>query len=128
MQHRPKACFVLNLIGKIEIRLPRPGAFIVTLGMDPIVEPVVGGTERLVAPVMDGNGCRAARELGRPYLVLTDLLIGEMEIAGCRRPGFRSRRRPGLGRIVIPAIGRSAVSGDGMETGRRVANSAPRSS
>ena len=120
MQHRPKACFVLNLIGKIEIRLPRPGAFIVTLGMDPIMEPVVGGTESLVAPVMDGNGCRAARELGRLYRVLTDLLIGEMEIA--RDVADRdSDLDVGLGwaELVIPAIGWSAVSGYGMDTGEK---------
>jgi len=116
VQHRPQACLVLNLIGKVEIRLPRPGAFIMTLRMDPFVEPVVGGTERLVAPVVDGNGCRASWELGWLYRVLTDALIGEIGRDVADRD---SDLDVGLGwaELVISAIGRATVSSDGMETG-----------
>jgi hypothetical protein len=116
VQHRPKACFVFHLIGKVEIRLPRPGAFFVTLRMDPIVEPVVGGTECLVAPVMDGNGCRPSRELGRLYRVLT---VPEIREIGRDDADGDSNLDIGLGwaELVVPAIRWAGVGGNGMETG-----------
>ena len=116
MQHRPKACFVFHLIGKVEIRLPRPGAFFVTLRMDPIVETVVGGTKCLVTPVMDGNGCRPTRELGRLYRVLT---VPEIREIGRDGVDGNSDLDIGLGwaELVVPAIRWAAVGGNGMETG-----------
>jgi hypothetical protein len=116
VQHRPKACFVFHLIGKVEIRLPRPGAFFVTLRMDPIVEPVVGGTECLVAPVMDGNSCRPPWELGRLYRLLT---VPEITEIGRDIADRDTDLDVGLGRaeLVVPAIRGAAVGGNGMETG-----------
>jgi hypothetical protein len=115
VQHRPKACFVFDLIGEVEIRLPRPGALIMTLGMDPLVEQVVSGTECLVAPVMDGKGCRASRELGRLYRVLAAPGIGKI---GRDVTDGDSDLDVGLSwaELVISAIGRAALSDSGTET------------
>ena len=82
-----------------------------TLGLDPIVEQVVGGTKCLVAPVMDDHGCRPSRQLGRLHWVLTVPLIGEIR----RDVNRDSDLDIGLGwaELVIPAV-RWAAAGNGL--------------